>query len=156
MKARAEVSVIIKHIYEFDVDQAGSDGWSQAHTAAYDKAKQEHEGSCVSVNNIQLIEGPLVASVKWNNHHVFDVIIARAAFGYRIPEKECKYIQLRLESLGLKVVDRWNVGSHTVSFRAKGRDGHKDFTHKQEKFLCGEIRVENLTADELKEAIYER
>ena len=150
MKARVEVTVSRKHIYDFDVDGPGSAGWDQAWEAANDKAKLEHKDASISVNQVYLIEGPLVASVQWSNHVVRDVILACAAIGYRLNEKECDGIRTRLESLGLTVVDRWNVGSKVVSFRANGRDGECFFTEKELNFLCGETRVENLTADELK------
>lgn len=137
--------------YEITVDADTEGGaWGAARDAAYRRARAEmtDERAGFIDHKVETIRGRLVASVRWYDlHGPGDVVLAEAVTGAVLSKSEADAIAKRLESLGLRVVDRWNVGCEQTSFRCRGRKrkGTATFTAKQRDMLRGNTRVEDLT-----------
>lgn len=133
--------------------------------SAYEAAERAQlPGSSVQVKKeerrtpVMQLGEPWLRTAEWPDlHGPDDVVVFETAFGRVFSRLDLVVLQERLESLGLRVLDRWNGGSsgsrgrwegyETVSFKCAGRVGTDPFTPEQQSVLTaprssdGRLRV---------------
>lgn len=99
------------------------------------------------IGDLLAVEGLLVQDIHWLMDRATPsaVLYAKAAPGHVLDEEVCDRIQASIDSLGFRVVSRWNVGSDGVSFETKGRDGITLLTSEQRAVLRGSELVSEAT-----------
>jgi len=121
--------------------------------SAYEAAdRAQLPGSSVQVKKeeqrtpVMQLGEPWLRTAEWYDlHEPGDVVVFETAFGRGFSRLDLVVLQDRLESLGLRVLDRWNggresatgrwLGVQTVSFRCDGRVGTDPFTPEQQAVL---------------------